>query len=605
MEKAGDARRGKRIYRAGVALTLGLGLLVLRLAWLQWLPHLPAAADADHYRSASVRQREQVLELDSGRADFEDRSGRAWTGMTITALAAFPVTDRSHSMRPEVLERLADVLAADPDRLRVWLAQLREPAFWRANAKRPHALTQAQADGINKLGIEGVAAVPYRERYRDDHLAQHVLGYISQHPERLEADYSLELSRGSRHRNDLIGGAGLEKSLDSLIRGLGATRIHRYTDGGRRKSLHGPANRLDKPDNPYYPLKVRTTLDLGLQASLEKYIDQQGLREGAVVVLDAATGDIAAMLSRPSYDPAHIGAGGSDTRNHALAAAAPGSIFKLVTEAAALEAGVVEPDEHFTCNGEYGRYGLSCWKRGGHGVLTLEEGLAQSCNVVFATLGERLSARQLQSTADQLGLGRRIGWADPDGVGPLKARLRLLGEEEAGSVFSALPAQRDGGLLAQTAIGQRDVRLSPLQAANLMVTLLHDGRVSAPRIVTDIRYANGQRLARFPARTGSSAYGQISAKTARTLLRGMEAVVRSGTGRSIRTAWPAAGKSGTAETLVAGKPRVNQWFVGYGPALRPRYAVAVLAENRPPDSNHLATQLFAGVLERVAAQEGK
>ena len=359
--------------------------------------------------------------------------------------------------------------------------------------------------------------------------------------------------------------------------------------------------RLTSPNNPYYPLKVITTLDLSIQNAIEAYVDQIGVKEGAVVVLDAHSGDIVAMVSRPRLAVYSLDSQGTDIANHAIRAATPGSIFKLVTEAAALEAKVANEQERFTCNGEYGRYGLHCWKDGGHGILTLREALANSCNVTFAAVAERLSADQLMRTADQLGIGRKVGWSTEEPLAPLGRPLRLLREEEAGRLFIHTPKVRDGGLLAQTGIGQRDVRLSPLQAANLVVTLLHEGRVIEPRLVSEILYANGQRMMALPKQYAPSHYGQIAPGTAQALLRGMEAVVTNGTGSSIRDGeWAVAGKSGTAETLRAGKARNNQWFTGYGPVKAPRYVVTVLSENRSPHSTNEATAIFRGIMDLLA-----
>ena len=177
-------------------------------------------------------------------------------------------------------------------------------------------------------------------------------------------------------------------------------------------------------------------------------------------------------------------------------------------------------------------------------------------------------------------------------------------EQEAGQVFRS-GHHMAGGELARSGIGQQDVLVSPLQAANLMVTLLHGGRVLEPRLVSEIRYANGQRLAQLSPHEQISPYGRISPQAAAVLRRGMEAVVQSGTGRSLKTAvWRVAGKSGTAETGLPVNGN-HQWFVGYGPVANPRYAVAVLAESRPSGSSSQAASLFGGVMETLAEWEGR
>lgn len=222
-----------------------------------------------------------------------------------------------------------------------------------------------------------------------------------------------------------------------------------------------------------------------------------------------------------------------------------------------------------------------------------------SCNTVFAALAERLSGAQLQATALALGLGRDISWQAENTLGfPV---LKPLSGEQKGTIFTSLLPD-DPGARVQTAIGQRDVQVTPLQAANLVVTLLHGGEVRAPRILQRVTFANGQKLEDLPGHLSPSTAGRISESTARQLLSWMRKVVTDGTGTSLQsTKWPVAGKSGTAQTLVKGMPRNNQWFIGYGPVDHPRYAVSVAVENVVPDSSHLAVKLFGQILDLLSS----
>src|SRR5690606_10343417 len=136
----------------------------------------------------------------------------------------------------------------------------------------------------------------------------------------------------------------------------GPTVVYQVTDAAKRP-LAGLGMRTKSPDNPHYPLQVRTTLDAAIQSATQQAMAEAGIRMGAAVVLDAETADILAMVSLPSFDPMHIGAKGTDERNHAITAYAPGSVFKTVTMAAALESGTAQPGTLFHCSGEYGRYG--------------------------------------------------------------------------------------------------------------------------------------------------------------------------------------------------------------------------------------------------------
>jgi len=591
--------RNQRIFGILLLISGLFAIWLMRLGWLQLAPpslSLTASKQTD-WEQIAVHQRERSLVLDTGRGDFVDRSGRALTGESYQALAVFPLQASARGSAA-ALNQLASVLGVSPEPFKLWLNELREPKFWqREGVRQVHALTNEQLKVISGLKIDGIRVLPYRNRYPQSFLARHAIGYIAQHPEHIQSYYAEDLAAKRRKLTDLIGGAGLERALEPLLRGAGPTAALYFTDG-QNKPLHGLDVRFTGPSNPYYPLKIVTTIDASIQEQIERYVDKQGLKEGAVVVLDASNGDIVAMASRPQLSPFSLGAPGSDLANHAIRAVAPGSIFKIVTEAAALEAGATHEHEQFQCSGHYGKYGLKCWKAGGHGKLTLREALAQSCNVAFATLAERLSPQSFVAAADKLGIGRQIGWEETKSFAPLEGPLRMLQEEEAGKVFAALQAQRDGGQLAQTGIGQRDVRMSPLQAANMVVTLLHDGIIFAPRLVSEIRYANDQLMVKLPVHTAPSKYGAISSSTAQTILKGMEWTVKQGTGKAIQNGiWQVAGKSGTAETGIA---RNHQWFTGYGPTEAPRYVVAVLAENRLPNTTNQATRLFRGIMDILA-----
>ncbi|HUC91366.1 MAG TPA: penicillin-binding transpeptidase domain-containing protein [Paenibacillus sp.] len=596
----------RRIFVLAAAFAGLAAVYLMRLFLLQG-GGLPSA-EKNGLVVQAVRQRQEVLVLDTGRGDFVDRYGAPITGGAIYGVAAFPAASGGR-VDAAAARRLAAAMDVEYEMLADWLAGLKEPDWWRGADGNgpPAAFPEALDKAIRTAGVPGVYLLPYHIRYAGDKTGIHAIGFIGQHPELTARLYAPELARGDRSLSDTVGGIGLERSLDRLLQGAGPTVAYRSrsAEADTRGIRAADELKVKAPDNPYFPLTVVTTLDLGLQRKLEAYAARNGLKEGAIVVLDARNADIAAIVSRPELDPFSISEGADETVNRALRAAAPGSVFKLVTEAAALETGRLHPKETFHCEGEYGKYGLSCWLPGGHGRLTLIEALAQSCNVAFAEIAERLTADELDRTADRLGLGRRVGWQAAKSGEPPGPVGRLLEEEEAGRIFARIPRRRDGGLLAQTGIGQRDVSVTPLQAANLMVTLLHGGDVSAPRIVKEIRYADGRLMARLPARRAPSRFGRVSPATASALLQGMEAVVSAGTGKPLQRAqWRLAGKSGTAQAVaVNGAPVNHQWFVGYGPVESPRYAVAVLAGNRPAGSANQATALYRGVMDIIAAHE--
>ncbi|MBY0010983.1 peptidoglycan D,D-transpeptidase FtsI family protein [Paenibacillus typhae] len=587
----------KRIVWSLLIMSALVGVLIIRLAWVQLVlknRNVPGAA----YTMAQMAeiQSEREMVLDSGRGRLYDRSGKPLAGETVWTAAFFPQEERTAAADGHKLQRLATVLGVTYGELESRISGLKEPLIWpSAGSRKPLALTPDQAEQVEKLELSYVRALPFARRYDGAASGRQWLGYLS------ELSPAAAKQSPTGLRVPLAGTDGLEKTLEPLLQGVGHTEVYAQVDA-RGNKLPGSALKVRTPGNPYYPLSVYTTIDKELQEGIEKLAVEAGMKEGAVVVLDSRSGDIEAMVSLPLYDPDHISPEGGEWNNRALQAAIPGSVFKIVTAAAALEAGLTSPEERFFCSGEFGRYHLSCPHGKKHGSLTLAQGFAVSCNTVFATLAERLSGAQLQAAALALGLGRDIGWQAADTLG--QPVLRPLAGEQPGRIFSTLVPD-DAGARVQTAIGQRDVTMTPLQAANLVVTLLHGGEVRAPRILQRVAFRNGQTLQELPAHLAPAAAGAISRGTSQALLSWMRLVVTEGTGKRLRsTQWPVAGKSGTAQTMVKGVPRNNQWFIGYGPADHPRYAVSVAVENVDPDSEHTATRLFGQIFDLLSASSG-
>ncbi|WP_208811948.1 peptidoglycan D,D-transpeptidase FtsI family protein [Paenibacillus brasilensis] len=577
--------RKRRIAYMALGIMALLLILLLRLAWIQGTAGIHMSAYGGHsLKEMSVRQRQEGIAIDSGRGQFTDRNGLSLTGDVVWVPVLFPDVDGKAALHGEELARL---LQTNKKQLLTRWKGLQSPLIWRDGRGEPVQIRPNEAGKLLKLAPSLIELVPYAKRYADLPNGRQWLGFLYE--------------RADRARELPIGAAGLERTLEPLLSGVGETFVSRSVDAQRRPLAHVPL-RVSAPSNDHYPLQVQTTIDLSLQEQLEKLTEANHLAEGAVVVLDAGNADVLAMVSRPFYNPVRVNPQQTtDWSNHALKAVTPGSIFKLVTAAAALESGVVQPKEQFHCHGTYGKYGLTCWKKEGHGTLNLEGGLAVSCNIVFAHLGERLKPEQIQAAASALGLSRTVGWQERNLAG--LPQFRPLDHEEKGAVFGSYTHAADPGVRVQTAIGQRDVLVTPLQAANLIVTLLHDGQVHAPRLVNRISYADGGTMLELPAHASPAPQGShpVHASTARALREAMEEVVARGTGASLRDKiWHLAGKSGTAQALKNGRPVNHQWFIGYGPVERPRYAVAVLVQNASKHSANQATVLFGQVMDLLA-----
>jgi peptidoglycan glycosyltransferase len=317
---------------------------------------------------------------------------------------------------------------------------------------------------------------------------------------------------------------------------------------------------------------VRLTIDPALQLLAAR---QLGNRRGAVVAIEPKTGKVLAMVSSPSYDPnvlsshkpEQIRAANerlNEDRNRPLQNRGaeevypPGSTFKVITAAAAIENGM-RPDTQVACSSEISLpltrnvklrnfSGESCPSR-----VTLREALQHSYNTSFATLGMELG--------DKVGdMAERFGFNASPGY-PLR------------SVDSVFPQGPNAPQLAQSAIGQFDVRATPLQMALVTAAIANGGRMMRPYVVDEVL---GPDLEVFDRTSPDELRRPISGATAAALTDMMIAVVQGGTGR--RAAIPGvqvAGKTGTAQN--AGP--AHAWFVGFAPANDPKIAVAVLVEN--------------------------
>ncbi|HRA50356.1 penicillin-binding transpeptidase domain-containing protein [Actinotalea sp.] len=310
--------------------------------------------------------------------------------------------------------------------------------------------------------------------------------------------------------------------------------------------------------------------------------DALGDQRGAVVALDPRTGAILAMVSKPSFDPNLLASHDTAAVNEAWAALnadegdpmvnraiagttyPPGSTFKLVTAAAALEAGmtpatqIAAPDvldlpQSSATLGNFG--GSSCSPTG---TATLLDALRISCNTAFGQLGMDLGADALREQAEA------FGFDTPLDV-PLTVTESHFPDAEA----------IDAPQTAIAAIGQYDVRVTPLQMAMVSAAIANGGEQMAPYLVAAVRSAD---LTVVDQAAPSTLGRPVSAATAAALRDMMVAVVASGTGTSAQISGvTVAGKTGTAQTTADAAP--HAWFTAFAPAENPTIAIAVIVEN--------------------------
>lgn len=373
------------------------------------------------------------------------------------------------------------------------------------------------------------------------------------------------------------GRTGLEKEYNSQLLGSGSSMTVRSL-GNRLLGASKKGNSLV------------LTVDSRIQ---RKAMEALGGRKGAVVAMDPRTGAVLSMVTSPTFDPnVAVPIEGRDTEAAWAALNAdpgkplfnratnglypPGSSFKVVTAAAALDQGVVAADSVFDCAGKLLVHGYTIYdfNRKSHGNLSFAEALVVSCNITFAQVGLRLGAPALVSYAEMFGFNERIPFDLPDTASQVA---------DAGTM--------DPVELATASFGQGHDLATPLQMAMVAATVANGGVVMRPYLVEEIQDYNSKIIEQFEPRQIRQV---VDGQTAAALTDIMVKAVGEGTGTAARIKGvEVAGKTGTAE-VENGDP--HAWFICFAPAHDPKVAVAVVVENGG-EGGRTAAPIARSVLE--------
>lgn len=406
-------------------------------------------------------------------------------------------------------------------------------------------LTEQQIQEINASNLSGIIVAPVIKRYREDGFCSHLLGYVG----------------GNE------GKAGLEKEYDEILKYSSSSPELTSVLDARGAVIQGLMFKVKKEEEKQKGTVV-LTIDKRVQEIVENALSGR-VDKGAVVVMDVRSKEILAMASRPAFNPYRVkeiveNDEKSTLSNRALSRYHPGSLFKILVAAAALEEGAVAVDDCFNCTGAYkfnDEVSISCWKEEGHGQINFVEAFALSCNSSFIEVGLKLKRDKLLEYAGKFHITdeKVIGYDDYN----------------AGTYVKINPGEP---ALGNACLGQQGVMLTPLQVASLVATIADDGRWGPPSLV---RYTI-DREGKKNILPESSKKQVISKETAGGVKRLMETVVSEGTGKSAALSEvKVAGKTGTSQTGVLdenGKEILNTWFAGYFPADNPRWAIVVLVE---------------------------
>ncbi len=424
-------------------------------------------------------------------------------------------------------------------------------------------LTDKEAEAIRTIDLPGIKLAETSQRfYPNNELAAHILGIAGMDNQGLE---------------------GLELYYDKYLRGAPG-QVLAERDAKGKEIPEGLREFLTPQDGNNLILTIDKSIQYIVERELDKVMEEVNAARGGIIVMDPKTGDILAMASRPTYDPnTYNEYPNSVRRNFVLTDSyEPGSTFKVITSAAALEEGLVTPLETFFDPGyilvEDRR--LRCWRGGGHGSQTFIEAAENSCNVVFVTIGMRLAKEKFYEYIKDFGFGARTGIDFPGEASGILMPLKNVGPVEQGTI----------------SFGQ-GIAVTPLQLVTAVAAVANDGLLMKPRLVKAIRDSEGNIIEEFPE---TPLRQVISEDTAKTLQMILESVVLNGSGRNAGIAgYRVAGKTGTAQKAEDGRygsKRVVS-FVGFAPVDDPRIAAIVVLD----EPNAWTT--FASVLAAPSFRE--
>ena len=390
---------------------------------------------------------------------------------------------------------------------------------------------------------------------------------------------------------DGVGQSGLEQSLNRYLSGRA---------GHILEEIDGKGRALDNGDSVYVPAVDGGSVTLTLDASIQAFAEQAArealtvnrARAVRVLAMDPQTGEVLAMVSKPDFDLNDPPRSDVETltrlmRNRVIADAyEPGSTFKILTAASALEAGVVTPSEGFYCSGSVvvdgGR--IKCWGKP-HGAETFAQALQNSCNPVFVEMGLRLGTERFYQYLTAFGIGQKTGVDIPGEAGGIVIRKDRVKRVD----------------LARIGFGQ-SVAVTPIQILTAACAVINGGRLMRPYIVREIRDVAGTVIAQGkPEVVGRP----ISRQTSDTMRKLLEDVVALGGGKNAYLpGYHVGGKTGTAQVYVDGvvssKTHIGS-FVGFAPANDPKIAMILIVDEAdvPVDYGSVTAAPFAKeMLER-------
>ena len=542
----------RRLVVIFFVVSLFMFALIIRLGWIQ-------IVQGEHYKELANSQQTRDIPIPSKRGTIYDRNGKelAISASTNTIWAKpKEVTD------PEKAgEILSEILDLDADET---IKKLKDTKYGLVRVER--WVDDEIADEIRSKKIKGVWIAEDNKRYYPyGNFASYVLGHTT---------------------DDNKGMAGVELEYEKYLSGLPGRWI-KNTDGAGRQLAFSVERYHPPEDGLSLVLTIDEVIQHFAEKAVEKALEVNNAKRVSTIVMDIKTGDILAMAAKPDYDPnvpripldetlklqieemddeKKLEAWFSMWRNPIINDTyEPGSTFKLITTAAAIEEGIATPESGFHSSGiiNVGGRPIKCWRwYNPHGHQTLKEAVENSCNPVFVELGQKMGAETFYDYINGFGFSDVTGIDLPGEGKSIMYSLNNVGPVE----------------LATISFGQ-SISVTPIQLINAVSAIANDGKLMKPRIVKELIDTEGNIIHRYEE---TMVRQVISKKTSQDLREIMEAVVSEGSGKGAYIpGYRVGGKTGTAQKVVDGRYATGVYvssFIGIAPSDDPRLAVLAIVD---------------------------
>jgi len=561
---------------------------------------------SDYYALAAERNRIRNVPVLAPRGKIIDREGRIIVD-NYPSFSALLLRDSTRDLNADA-DLIAQGLHLDPDEVRARIHRFSlmpqyQPIFLKEDIT-PDELQFIEAHRNELPELDTIMA--HRRLYPRNGFMSHLIGYVGEVTEDMLNQPQFELY----DPGDVVGISGVERQYNNLLMGKNGSRQALVDSHGREVGRLGETDAV-----PGKQLKL--TIDIDLQIAAEEALAD---RNGAIVAMDPRTGEILAMVSKPSFDPNDFSVRISrddwsklvndpdkPLLNKAIQAQlAPGSTFKIIMATAGLQEGIAQ-SLHVNCGGGaefYGRY-FKCWvvaEHRVHGPVDISKAIYQSCDVFFYTLAEKLGIQRIAKYATMLGLGQKTGIDLPQEVSGV-----MPSEEWKIKNFKQ---KWFAGETISVGIGQGAVAATPIQMARAIGAIASGGRLVRPHVANPTDLPPGViQASNVPDQTTVP----IDPQNWQTITDAMAAVVNPGGTAALSHLQDIdfAGKTGSAQTISnALKARLgaegkkfkdNGWFVGVEPRRNPEIVVCALLEEG--EHGYLAARTAAKVIKAYVDKE--